>query len=179
MMTFIITPQGNLINLYDGTRPTLSSAHIIWKNNVGTTIDETYANSGQASYIFKILTNAILSGNPDMSTDFSNLSLPSGVLAWVSVAPTTFANGLMPSLAVVGSGFSLYGVSGIVLQNGSTNYFFYGPIQGGLIVYDDHNLAIYVATVSLGTGTWNVLFSLNGYADIGTYSATGLSIIVT
>ena len=121
-LNYIITPQGNFINLQDGTRPSLATDVITWANSVGTVKAETYANNAQAAWLFSLITKVIAS-NLNVNPDLSTLSLLYGATSgWTSVNPTTASvGGLGAFFYLIGFGFATLGITNLKFDDGAGN----------------------------------------------------------
>ena len=103
-MNYIITPQGNLINLLGGATPVLASNAITWNQAGSVIVTETYTTPYQASYVLSVIRNALVSNKP-INPDFSNLDLSSyGLPQITSIQPTSF-DILTNVISIYGIGF--------------------------------------------------------------------------
>jgi hypothetical protein len=173
-MSSIITPQGNFINLRDGTKPVLANNVITWTSPTQNVVEAYYSNA-QAQWVFNLLSNAIDS-NLNINPDFQETPLPYGALSWTSVIPSTVTHDTsFGSGTIYGTGFLglNLGYFGIRFSWGA------GPsvIVGNIATVSDTQLSLFnfIGFFPIATTVLSVDYTKDGI----TWTATGLTVTST
>jgi hypothetical protein len=154
MAEFIITPNGNLVNIAGGKTPVLQGSQVIY----GDVIENFDTPAAAKEYYDNFIVQAKANG---LAAD-----LRTG-LTWISITPNTATVGVAFDASVTGTGFTVSGAEYIKLDDGT-----------GHIAYGDECLRTSDSNINAGfdlpaASTYTLYYSLDGGA---TWTTTGLTV---
>lgn len=160
MPNFLITPQGNFINLLDGTRPSRSGAVITWANSVATVVTETYNTILQAQTTMAQAIQAVTNPSTEQqdTANFQNNPLPPPTTPnWGSLSPSTTSIGNTNlAFTIAGSNFQSSIITNLKLINGGST------LTCTFTISSDTSIAANSGGTAFVAGTYNLQYSNDG-----------------